>query len=216
MNINRIVMSFCLIAGWAFGLMPSLFAHPEDVSLSTRPIQHVTAIGAPTVGGLIEGIAGAPYRAPHHRYCCRSDGPKPGFIGPDVAGKPTCVRDQPGVFPAPIMGPDSLSFTFRSQDSHLSQVTPVVVRPDGIAIVGRPMQSGDASQTLEVPFPAQMGIYTLFILPHENANQPVSASVEVQSSVVEKRPRIIPLQSFVSGGGDLDLICGEYIYLRNK
>jgi hypothetical protein len=165
----------------------------------------------------MEGVVGAPYQQPHHRYSCRSAGPKPGFIGPDAAGKPTCVRDQPGVFPAPLLGPDSLSFTFISQSHCAAFVTPVVVRPDGTAFFGQSMRADALPQTLEIPAPAQMGIYTLFVLPHDTESEPVAISVKVSSSEQRGLVETISLKSFIAGSDDSDLTCGEYIYsLRHK
>jgi hypothetical protein len=216
-RVVDLVRIFCFIGSVVFSILPTLSAHAEGSFSSPCPVHKVRAIGAPTAGGVMEGVVGAPYQQPHHRYSCRSAGPKPGFIGPDAAGKPTCVRDQPGVFPAPLLGPDSLSFTFISQSHCASLVTPVVVRPDGTAFFGQSMRADDLPQRLEIPAPAQMGIYTLFVLPHDAESEPVSMAVEVASSEQPGLVETISLKSFVGGCDDSDLTCGEYTYyLRHK
>lgn len=204
----QMIGAMLLAAMFAFS---TLYCALSEFGEGTEPLYEVNAIGAPTTGVLVEGAAGAACKGVHHRFSCHTEGPKPGFLGPLAVAKPTSIRCQPGIFPAPIAGPASLTFTFTCLNNK-NPMTPIVMRPDGTALKGFPMTLEDFPQTIVVSYPAQTGIYTLFILPHGIENQNVHAIVEVSKSTKPHRVNTYALKAFGRTNKDEDKISAEFIY----
>ena len=124
----------------------------------SKPLYDVSVLGAPASGALLEGVMGAVHKGCRQRFYCHSAAPTQGFLGPTTFAEPISLKDQPGVFPAPLMGPAFLTFCFHC---HLSNApfTPVVIKPDGSVFYGQTMSSTNSPQTLVIASPAQTGIY---------------------------------------------------------
>lgn len=182
-------------------------------SAPPRPLHEVGSLGAATTGALVDGVAGATRKGCRYRFTCHTEGPKPGFLGPITVAKPTSLRCQPGIFPAPLTGPDSITFTFTCQ-SNDNLLTPVVVRPDGTTLQGFPMSTDDFPQSIVLASPAQTGIYTLFVLPHEQDNgvHQVYATVDVKTSTHSQQDTTLILKPFESTEENSEWVSGEFIY----
>lgn len=192
---------FCLI------LSSCLWAQKKE----TPPWQEVASLGAPATGFLIEGGVGAIHKGCRHRFYCHSTGPTTGFLGPQTAAKPVSLKDQPGVFPAPLMGAATITFKFCCQDSHL--FTPVVVRPDGTVFKGLPMTSLNSPQILVISNPAQTGIYTLFILSHQKKAEDTLITVDAYINTQPDNAKTFHLKSFDAGAKESELISAEFVYI---
>lgn len=200
------ILSSCLWAQEGMIQSPPL----RKPALTSTPWQEVAVLGAPTTGSLVEGSIGAIHKGCRHRFYCHSTGPTAGFLGPQTIAKPVSLKDQPGVFPAPLMGAATIAFNFCCQESHF--VTPIVVRPDGTVFKGLPMTSLNSPQTLVISSPAQTGIYTLFILPHEKHSIGTLITVEASINTQPENKQFFYLKSFESNDKDLDLISAEFVY----
>lgn len=187
----------------------------EEEHPSARPLYHVSVLGAPATGPLIDGVVGSVQKGCRHRFFCYSSAPAQGFLGPQAIAEPLSIRDQPGVFPAPIRGSAALTFCFNCSKSE-SSFTPLIVRPDGTKIHGQPMNAATSPQTIVIASPAQTGIYTLFILTHQKENQAAQAVVEASISTQPKEGQTLLLHSFDSIHPDSDLISAEFIYIPQK
>lgn len=183
----------------------------EDQGEYSKPLHEVASIGAATTGPLLEGMAGATHKEHRHRFYCHSSGPKPGFLGPQSVAKPSLVKDQPGVFPAPLMGPASLTFIFACRDPNAA-ITPVIVRPDGTAFHGLPMTAQDSPQTLVVSAPAQRGIYTLFTLAHHDSKPNMETTVDVTTSTLPQQIKTFTIQPFISTDPHSEPFSAEFFY----
>lgn len=106
----------------------------------------VVSIGAPLSGPCIEGAVGAIQKGVRQKFCCQTGGNVPGFLGPRLFS--SFVKEQPGVFPAPLRTETSLSFHWDKE------ATVWVVLPDGTSL------QVEGSE-LSIPFPTQSGIYFL-------------------------------------------------------
>lgn len=179
-----------------------------------KPLHEVASLGAATTGALVEGRVGSTRKSCRHRFYCQSSGPKPGFLGPEIVAKPTSVKDQPGIFPAPLMGPDSLTFTFACQSQDLT-LTPVVIKPDGTACYGQPMKKQE-TQSLMISSPAQTGIYTLFALAHQTSSNLAHIHVKATTSTHPEQVYTFYLEPFLSSKKDFEHISAEFIYISNK
>jgi hypothetical protein len=178
----------------------------------SKPTQEIASLGAATTGCFVEGVIGAPRKGRRHRFYCQSSGPKSGFLGPQTVAKPFSVKAQPGIFPAPLMGTASLTFTF-SCDSENAYLTPVIVKPDGTIYQGAPLKGCKASQELVVTSPAQTGIYTFFVLSHGDSPHDVHTSVKVHTSVTPQQVETFSLKPFEGNEAHAEEICAEFIYL---
>ncbi len=185
----------------------------ENHAQSSKPLHEVATLGAATTGPLLEGVSGAINKGRHRHFDCYSANPKPGFLGPQTIAKHPRVKDQPGVFPAPLMGPASLTFTFSSQSKHCA-LTPVIVRPDGTAFHGLPLTPDDSSQTLAVSSPAQTGIYTLFVLGHQKNQSEAHAIVKVTTSTQTQQVNTFHLFPFDLSDNHSDEFSAEFIYTQ--
>lgn len=184
-------------------------------SLSSKPLHQVASLGASTTGPLVEGSTGAIHKGCRHRFYCHSTGPTEGFLGPQALVEPISLKDQPGVFPAPLMGAAAVTFHFSCQDSDTC-VTPIVVRPDGTVFPGLPLTSKHSSQTVVITSPAQTGIYTLFVLPHQKDSLDAHIIVDASISTQPNNNKTFQLKSFKPNDKDADLISAEFIYIPNS
>lgn len=189
----------------------SFSSFQEEHGFSAKPLHKVATIGAPTTGSLIEGKMGSLHKGCRHRFYCYSSAPQLGFLGPQETAKPLSIKDQPGVFPAPLMGPASLTFSFSNQHP-TTALTPIIVRPDGTVFKGLPIIAGNSPQTLVVSSPAQTGIYTLFVLAHQKEAQDAQITVDAKISTQPHQDKTFFLKSFEPTEQDLDLISAEFIY----
>ena len=188
----------------------SSFSLQEEQPPSTQPLQEVATLGGPTAGSLIEGVVGS-MKGCRHRFYCHSAGPTLGFLGFQTTTKPLMIKNQPGIFPAPLMGPASLTFNFNYKNSSAS-LTPVVVRPDGRVFQGLPMTMTNSPQTLVISSPAQTGIYTVFVLAHQKDSQGGKVTVNAAISTQPQHDRTFLLKSFDLNHEDSDLMSAEFIY----
>ena len=158
-----------------------------------KSLYEVASVGAPMTSSLIEGCVGSISKGYHRRFYCQSTGSGAaiGFLGPQEVAKSISVKDQPGIFPAPLVNAASITFQFHCQAPHTS-LTPIVVRPDGTIYQGLAMTAEHSPQTLFISSPAQTGIYTLFVLNHQQENCP-DAHVMVDASVSTQPQEITTL-----------------------
>ena len=198
----------------SLGFNLALWAHEESgqPSFSSAATHEVVSLGAPTTGSLVEGRVGSTHKGCRHRFYCHSSGPVTGFLGPQTTAKLVSLKDQPGIFPAPLMGAASISFHFHCQDHHMS-VIPLVVRPDGTVFQGFPMTALNSPQTLVISSPAQTGIYTLFILPQQKDEVETHVTVEASISTQPQNDQTFNLKPFHSKNKDAELISAEFIYV---
>lgn len=180
-------------------------------SSSSKPLYEVASLGALTTGALIEGMVGAIHKGARQRFYCHSTGPEQGFLGHQTSAKLLSLENQPGVFPAPLMGPASLAFTFHCKDVK-APLTPIVIRPDGTVFRGLPMTSFDSPQTLEISSPAQTGIYTLFIVAHHKDDLQTQMMITTHISTEPKQSLPFYIQPFDPNAKDMDLISAEFVY----
>lgn len=192
-------------------LHSSSFSLQEQTPFTSQPVHEVASLGAPTTGALLEGVVGSMYKGCRHRFYCHSTGPKAGFLGPTATTKPLSLKDQPGVFPAPLMGAASLSFSFNCHSSQTA-LTPVVVRPDGTVLRGIPMTETSFPQTLVVSSPAQTGIYTLFVLAHQKEVSGSHVTVHAKINTQPQNDKTFPLKAFELKNEEAGLISAEFIY----
>lgn len=165
-----------------------------------------------TTGSLVEGSVGSIHKGCRHRFHCHSTSPTNGFLGPQEIVKSVSLKDQPGVFPAPLMGAANITFNFCCQDAQAS-VTPVVVRPDGTVFQGLPMTAHNSPQTLEVSSPAQTGIYTLFVLSHQKEAPSIHVKVDASISTQSHSNKSFEIKSFDLNDKDADLFSAEFVYV---
>lgn len=188
---------------------PARVEAPHDFS---KTAYDVSVLGAPATGSLVEGVVGSVQKGCRHRFFCHSSEPMQGFLGPQASAEPLSFRDQPGVFPAPLMGPAALTFCFNCSEEN-SHFTPIIVRPDGTVIYGQAMGASNSPQTLVIASPAQTGIYNLFILTHQKEDIPAHAMVEASISTQPKEGKTFHLKSLEAKEGDPELISAEFIYI---
>lgn len=173
--------------------------------------QVVSVIGAPTSGPFIEGVLGSTRKGCRHRFYCHSGSQGEGFLGPQESAEPLSFKDQPGVFPAPSMGHASLTFLFNCESTEAS-FTPIVVKPDGTVFHGLPMTGQNSPQAVVIASPAQKGIYTLFILPHQNeAHATVKATVSTQPD----QETTLHLKAFHPQIKEPELVSAEFVYIAS-
>lgn len=184
----------------------------ESRLLTEKSFQEVASLGAPTTGPLLEGNVGAIRKGYRHQFYCHSPGPTIGFLGPQSIVKPVSVKDQPGVFPAPLMGAASITFRFHCQDSQ-AWIIPLVVRPDGTVFRGFPMNALHSPQTLVISSPAQTGIYTLFALSHGQSFPSTYVTVETSISTQPHYSKTLSLKTFGPNEKDVEKISAEWIYI---
>lgn len=183
----------------------------EEPPVSSKPLFDVAVLGAPATGALVEGVVGSIQKGCRHRFYCQTSSPAQGFLGPRTIAEPLSIKDQPGVFPAPLMGPAALTFSFKSRAAQ-APFTPIIIRPDGAVVYGQPMTAVNSPQTLVIASPAQTGIYTLIILAHQKDSEPARATVEASVSTQPKEAAAFPLNSF-DAKSDSDLVSAEFIYI---
>jgi hypothetical protein len=213
--IQNLKLSF--LVGLGYG--PSLWAQGstqysshQELFLFSKPMHEVATLGAPTTGSLVEGSVGSIHKGCRHRFYCHSSTLASGFLGPQAIAKPLSLKDQPGVFPAPLMGPASLIFTFHCQDESQASLTPTIVRPDGTIFQGLPMTKSNSPQTLVISSPAQTGIYTLFVLSHQKASVEIPVQVNASISTQPQHNKTFYLKSLGSSDKDAELISAEFVY----
>jgi hypothetical protein len=182
----------------------------EAPSSPSPPLHEVATLGAPTTRASIEGIVGS-MKGCRHRFYCHSVGQTFGFLGPHTTAKPLSVKNQPGIFPAPLMGPASLTFSFNCHHS-TACLTPIVVKPDGTVFHGLPLKMSNSPQSLVISSPAQTGIYTLFVLANQKDSQGVQVSVEASINTQPQQHKSFFLKSFELNPENSDLISAEFIY----
>ena len=177
----------------------------------------VSVLGAPTSGIAIQGAVGAIHKGNDLRFPCYSPGPTPGLVGPQIFSKLSGFKDQPGVFPAPLIGFDSLHFVFTSKEGN-RDIIPVIIKPDGTIFKGSPMNCNHGPQMLVIPYPAQTGIYTIFALNQKSVekNDLIAGLVEVNvnTSTRTKKGKHFLLKPFSSNTKNAEFISAEYIYAR--
>jgi hypothetical protein len=217
-SIVNLALSFLICCGWLSSL--SAQTNLQSLSqneplLSLKPLHEVATLGAAITGALVEGCVGAIHKGSRHRFTCYSSGPTSGFLGPQDIVKPVSLKDQPGVFPAPLMGPASLTFTFNCPEKSQPSVTPIVVRPDGTVFQGLPMNHQNSPQTVVISSPAQTGIYTLFVLGHQH--EALGSQVQVNASVSSQPQHntTLHLKSLERSDSDKDveLVSAEFVYI---
>lgn len=196
---------------------------------ATHSFYEIATIGAPITGPLLEGSVGAKCGRLRNRFYSQNEGPTIGFVGQQTFKTPLVLKDQPGIFPAPLMGPASLNFVFSMTEekgvySEVKQnVIPVLVKPDGTICKGSPLTAEDSPQTIMIPSPAQTGMYTLFVLPNlpnqENAQEGLKehlshAKIHV-TGMISTRPgenRNLELTAFSLEEKNLEGISAEFVY----
>jgi hypothetical protein len=182
-----------------------------------KPLQNEIEIcGAPSTGPLVEGAVGSIHKGSRHRFFCHNTTASEGFIGFESTIEPLSLKTQPGVFPAPVMGLDSLTFRFHASQ-HSPLFTPLIIRPDGTVFYGQPMAEKNSPQTVVVAAPAQTGIYTLMII----SNQYELAAHATVNATISTRPQeeiTLSLKSFDPNELEetTDLICAEFIYTQTE
>ena len=192
----------------------------QQISLKTqaffsKPLHEVASLGAPTTGSLVEGSVGSVVRGCRHRFYCHSTGgPPTSFLGPEKVAKPIALKDQPGIFPAPVAGGASISFQFHCQDAQ-SSIIPVVIRPDGTVYQGLAMTEQTSPQTLVISSPAQTGIYTLFVLTHHQDSSNTIISVDASINTQPHNHATFYLKPFEANDQETDLLSAEFIYTAN-
>lgn len=182
---------------------------PQDTS---KTVYDVSVLGAPSTGALVEGVLGSVQKGCRHRFYCHSTEPMQGFLGPQTTAEPLSFRDQPGVFPAPLMGPAALTFCFNCSQEN-SHFTPIIVRPDGTVFYGQAMSAANSPQTLVIASPAQTGIYNLFILTHQKEDQPAYAVVEASINTQPQERKTFHLKSLEAKEAHPELISAEFTYI---
>ena len=210
MHVPAFLIALSLVV---FGREGVSASERENAStIDSKPIYDVSVLGAPATGSLVEGVVGSIQKGCRHRFYCHSSLPTQGFLGPQVIAEPLTLKDQPGVFPAPLMGPAALTFCFDCGQTK-TPYTPIIVRPDGTVFYGLPMTANNSPQTLIIASPAQTGIYTLFILAHQKENHAADATVEVSISTQPAEGKTFQLKSFETHEEHPELISAEFIYL---
>lgn len=201
------------------GLSLSLWGHENEPSLSSihsassgKSLFEVASLGAPTTGPLIEGSIGCKHKGSRIRFYCVNNGTTEGFLGPQTIAKPISLKDQPGIFPAPLMGPSAVSFTFHCQNSQDS-IIPVVIKPDGTVFNGMPMTSSNSPQSLLISAPAQTGIYTLFALPHRKDQSRSQIVVDASINTQPHNDEMLFLKTFDNLERKPEEISAEFIYI---
>lgn len=177
----------------------------------SKPLHEVATLGAPTTGSLVEGSVGSIPKGCRHRFHCHSTGPSTTFLGPEEVARPITLKDQPGIFPAPMVGAASISFQFHCQDAKSSSI-PVVIRPDGTVYQGLAMTKHNSPQTLVISSPAQTGIYTLFVLTHHQDSPSTIISVDASISTQPQNNVSLKLKPFEANEKETDLLSAEFIY----
>jgi len=177
----------------------------------SKSVHEVASLGAPITGPLVEGSVGSIPKGHHNRFYCHST-PVKGFLGPQEVAKPISLKDQPGVFPAPLVGEASVSFQFHNQDANAS-IVPIVIRPDGTVYQGLAMTAEHSPQTLVISSPAQTGIYTLFVLAHEKDSLGAHVTVDASINTQPRRNATFHLKSFEPTDNEVDLISAEFVYI---
>lgn len=214
--LQNLKISFFIYLGFHFSLWSQekalQFSSLDESILTPKPLYEVASLGAPTSGFLVEGSIGSIQKSCRHRFYCHSANLTTGFLGSQMATKPISLKDQPGVFPAPLMGTDSITFNFICPDAH-TYVIPVVVRPDGTVFQGLPMTAINSPQTLVISSPAQTGIYTLFVLTQQKDAPSTYVTVEASISKQPKNSKIFQLKSFEPVEKNAELVSNEFIYI---
>lgn len=170
----------------------------------------VRVIGAPLSSSSIEGVLGAS-NVPRAQFYSYSSDPVPGFLGPQHLARAPLIREQPGVFPALKLGSDSLTFSFSYEGNNLP-LTPVVIKPDGTIYKGFAMSLSSATQTIEIPYPAQIGLYTLFLLDPSGSDNEASLHVTAATSSQPHRVKQLLLKPLSLNKEQTKKTSSELIY----
>lgn len=190
------------------------FEHKSEQSnpLVSTSVHEVASLGGATTGSLLEGVVGAVQKGCRHRFYCHSTLSDEAFVGlkTDV-NKIVAIKDQPGVFPAPLAGPSSLTFTFKHEFGK-SKLTPVIVRPDGTIFQGLPMNSFDSPQKIVISAPAQTGIYTLFVLSNEKDDINGEMMIQTTISNQPQKERSLRLRPFNPKSEHVEQTSAEFFY----
>lgn len=197
----------------AQGEETGLQSDSEQQMLFCKPLHEVASLGAPTTGSLVEGSVGSLYVGRRHRFHCHSPGLTSGFLGPQETTKPLNLKDQPGVFPAPLAGEAFITFEFYCQDAS-PPVVPVIIRPDGTVYQGLVMSALNSPQILVVSSPAQTGIYTLFVLAHLNDSLSSYVTVNASINTQPQNNTTFHLKSFEPNEKKPELMSAEFIYIN--
>lgn len=187
----------------------------DDPAAGSKPIYDVSVLGASATGSLVEGVVGSIQKGCRHRFYSYSSLPAQGFLGPQDIAEPLSLKDQPGVFPAPLMGPAALTFCFNCRQTS-GPFTPIIIRPDGTVFYGLAMTAANSPQTLVISSPAQTGIYTLFILSHQKGDQAAEALVEASISTQPSEGKTLELKSFETKEAHPELVSAEFIYIPQR
>lgn len=179
--------------------------------LFSKSLYEVATLGAATTGSLLEGCVGSSRKNQGQKFYCNTN-QTTGFIGPQETMKSVGLHDQPGVFPAPVIGSASVTFQFHCHDAN-DLFLPVVVRPDGTIYQGLPMTALNSPQTLVISSPAQTGIYTLFVLALEEDSLGKQVIVDASISTKPHRKTSFNLKSFDHSSQDTELISAEFLYI---
>jgi len=185
----------------------------ENPQSIRKTVCEIAICGAPPTGPLIEGVAGSIHKGSRHRFHCYPTTPARGFIGSQTTMEPLNMKNQPGVFPAPLMGQESISFHFYAPQPN-SSFTPVIIRPDGTIFYGQPMDKKTSPQTLVVTSPAQTGVYTLMIVNDQDTENVARATVKASISTDPQDESTFLLKSFTPSEPEesIELISAEFIY----
>ncbi|WP_068466902.1 hypothetical protein [Candidatus Protochlamydia phocaeensis] len=207
-NQNRFSFYFSSLLLFNLIFSPfSLFAFAKQAS-----IQQIATIGAPTTGPALTGMVGA-----SKQKRCKLPSRSSKIAGLIETKKPSV---QPGVPSSFQHGTASLTFNFTHSDNHRSVkglvFTPVIVKPDGTTVQGISMGPGDSPQALIIPAPAQIGIYSLFLLadsiPDQNSGH---AIVEASASTHPDNQTAYTLLPFSSSIAAGDQFSADYVYSPN-
>ncbi len=203
--------NFCLYMFFPLSLLAYDINRDETSSFLTQTTHQAASIGAPVTGSLIEGCIGSFKKSESH-YITHYDHTKNGFLGSSQGEKHAItVKDQPGVFPAALVGDSSIGFQFHIEDEN-EEIIPVIVRPDGTVYQGLAMHKDHSPQVLEIASPAQRGIYTLFVLGNGKALAK-NIIVEVAVKNQPKHNTSLQLQPFnPENDQNHDLISAEFVY----
>ncbi len=217
--ILNLTLCFLIGLGYSSSLLaqePVPYSSQKESFLTSKPTHEVATLGASTTGSLVEGSLGSIHKGHRHRFYSHSPVSALGFLGPHTIAKPLSLKDQPGVFPAPLMGPASLTFTFHCQNESQAPLTPIVVRPDGTIYQGFPMTTSHSPQSLVISSPAQTGIYTVFVLAHQNVFDDIPIQVNASISTQPQHDKTLYLKTLGSSNKNAEFMSAEFVYIPSS
>lgn len=183
----------------------------NEVSTISKPFYEIASLGAPTTRPIIKETVGAINKRSEKQIQPGTNGGYEGFSGLSSTSIASLYQEA-GLSPNHPNEPADIAFTFSCRDIK-EPFTPIIVRPDGTILRGLPMTQEHSPQTLEISTPAQTGIYTLFVLAHEQHSPDSLVTINTKVSSDPLQNKAFQLGFFdPKNKTDSKIVSAEFLY----